>query len=225
MLPDDGNQDRVRGLAWTAFWQNRPIGNLHQPALRNLLSDHWFVYFTEAAEAVWQFKYFDRDGTLWICRPADLAHQRFELHRYRYRIVEDLVGAATYVSARAGGKWPDTVILRNREWVTRPIVFDPLTGTLVVHHAEATGQWYRHTGHMQREYHPAFSALCPGIPRFGRTGGSGETPALPRTYKEFRESISRRQVVRNVRTLFRQDPREPLTMGTYFALYQPPTAP
>ena len=224
-LPGEGNQDRVHGLAWTISWQSRPIGNLHRPALRNLLSDRWFVYFPEAAEAAWTFKYFDRDGTLWICRPVDLARQRFDLHRHRYRIVEDLVGAATYVSVRAGDDWPDTVRSRDRAWVTRPIVFDPVTGTLVVHHPRPPGQWYRQTGHMQREYHPAFSALCPGIPRFGGKGSAGETAALPRTYKEFRESISRRLVVRNVRTLFRQDPRDPLTMGMYFALYPPPTVP
>ena len=222
ILPGEGNQGRVRELEWTTFWQDRPIGNLHHPALRNLLSDHWFVYFTEAAEAGWQFKYFDPDGTLWICQPTDFARQRFELHRYRYRIVDDLAGAATYISVRAEDGWPDTVKTRSREWVIRPIVFDPATGTLVVHHAEPTGRWYRHTGHMQREYHPAFSTLCPNIPRFARSGIDADQDIVPRTYEEFRDSISRRQIVRNVPTLFRQDPGDPLTMGMYFALYPPP---
>lgn len=222
MLPGDGTQGRVRRLAWTTFWQDRPIGNLHQPALRKLLGGHWFVHHTEAAQAGWQFKYFDRDETLWICRPTDLARRRFTLQRYRYRIVDDLVGAATYVSVKAESDWPAAVKARNREWVTRPIVFDPATGTLVVHHAEPTGRWYRHTGHIQREYHPAFSALCPAIPHFGRAGRTAATAAVPRTYEGFRDSIDRHQVVRDVRTLFRQDPREPLTMGVYFALFPPP---
>ncbi|MCY3876698.1 MAG: hypothetical protein OXF88_20705 [Rhodobacteraceae bacterium] len=221
-LPAGGSQGRVRRLEWTTFWQDRPIGNLHQPALRKLLRGHWFVHYTETAQAEWQFKYFDRDGTIWVCHPTDFARQRFQLHRYRYRIADDLVGAATYVSVRAESDWPDAVNARRREWVTRPIVFDPVTGTLVVHHAEPTGRWYRHTGHMQREYHPAFSTLCPGIPRFGRAGGTAGTAAVPRTYEGFRESIDRSQIVRNVQTLFRQDPRDPLTMGVYFALYPPP---
>ncbi len=225
MLPGEGGQGRVRHLTWTKFWQDRPIGNLHRPALRGLLGGHWFVHHTETAEAEWQFKYFGRDGTLWICRPTGLARRRFELHRYRYRIVDDVVGAATYVSVRAEKDWPDTLETRNREWVDRPIVFDPVTGTLVVYHAKPNGRWYRHTGHIQREYHPAFSVLCPGIPRFGRAAGIDETATVPRSYEGFREAIGRRRVVRNVRSLFRQNPHDPLTMGIYFGLYPPPPAP
>ncbi len=225
MLPGDGNQGRVRQLTWTKFCQDRPIGNLHQPALRKLLGGHWFVHYTEAAHTEWQFKYFGRDGTLWTCRPTGFPRRPFTLQRYRYRIVDDLVGAATYVSVKEESGWPDAAKARDLEWATRPIVFDPVTGTFAIHHAGPSGLWYRHTGHMQRAYHPAFSALCPGIPRFGRAGRMAETAAVPSTYEGFRDSIGRRWIVRNVRTLFRQDPREPLTMGVYFALYPPPQAP
>ena len=52
---------------------------------------------------------------------------------------------------------------------------------------------HRHTGHMQRQYHPAFSALCPGIPRFGGTGSFGGSGAVPRTFEEFPASGRRAQ--------------------------------
>ena len=229
ILPGDGYQERIRGLTWTTFWQHRPIGNLHRSSLRKLLVGHWFVHREtprnrDIPEGPLQVLYFGTDGIMWMC--ASAGKDGYRLRRYRYEIANDLVGAATYVVRHGGNRddeaWLAAAEKSGFEWVQRPIIFDSITGTFVVHHAEPIGQWYRHAGHLQREYHPAFSALCPDFPRFIRSGSETYQGIVPWTYKEFRESINRHQIMRNVRTLFRQDPYDPLTMGMYFALYPPP---
>ena len=232
ILPGNGHLERVRNLDWTSFWQRRPIGNLHLPALRKLLVGHWFVYREtpgdrDIPDGPWHVLHFGTDGVMWSCTPA--IKDGYRLRRLRYEIVSDLVGTATYVVRRGGNRDDEAWLAATRtpgfEWTRRPIVFDAFPGTLAIYNATLAGHWYRWIGHVQREFHPAFRALCPDIPGFTRPGFETRQDTVPRTYEEFREAIGRRAVVRNASTLFRQDPVDPLTMGMYFALYPPPAAP
>ena len=232
ILPGNGHQERVRNLHWTTFWQHRPIGNLHVPALRKLLLGHWFVYREtpsdrDIPDGPWQVLYFGTDGIMWSCTRAIKDGHR--LRRHRYEIVSDLAGTATYVVRQGDSRDDETWLAAAKKpgfaWTQRPIVFDANPGTLAIYNTTETGHWYRWIGHLQREYHPAFEALCPDIPRFTRPGPEAHQDGLPRTYEEFREVTGQRAIVRNATTLFRQDPGDPLTMGMYFALYPPPAAP
>ena len=231
ILPGNGHQERVHDLAWTSFWQHRPIGNLHLPALRRLLVPHWFVFREtpndrDIPDGPWQVLYFGPDGIMWSCTPAIKDGHR--LRRHRFEIVSDLVGTATYVVRRIGSGDDEAWLAAAKEpgfaWTRRPIIFDAVLGTLAIYNTTETGHWYRWIGHLQREYHPAFGALCPGIPRFTRAGPGIHQDTVPRTYEEFRDVTGRRAIIRNANTLFRQDPDDPLTMGMYFALYPPPPA-
>ena len=232
ILPGNGYQERVRGLAWTTFWQHRPIGNLHLPALQKLLIGHWFVYREtpgdrDIPDGPWQVLYFGKDGIMWSCTPA--IKDGYRLRRLRYEIVSDLAGTATYVVRRGDSRddeaWLEAAKKSSFEWPRRPIVFDAILGTLAIYNTTQTGHWYRWIGHLQREYHPAFTVLCPDIPQFTRPGLQTQQATVPRTYEEFREVTGQRAIIKNVNTLFRQDPSDPLTMGMYFALYPPPAVP
>ena len=137
--------------------------------------------------------------------------------------------SATYVVRRGGNRYDEAWLAATStpgfEWTRRPIVFNAFLETLAIYNAPVTGHWYRWIGHVKREFHSAFRALCPDIPGFTRPGRKTRQDTLPRTYEEFRETIGRRAVVRNANTLFRQDPGDPPTMGMYCALYPPPAAP
>lgn len=232
ILPGNGHQERVRSLEWTSYWHHRPIGNLHVPALRKLLVGHWFVFREtpsdrDIPDGPWQAHYFGPDGILWSCMPA--IKEAHRLRRYRFEIVSDLIGTATYV-VRQGRSHDDEAWLAAArksgfEWTRRPIVFDATLKILAIYNATGAGHWNRWIGHLQREYHPAFGALCPDIPRLNRPESKTLQDTVPRTYEELRNAIGRRAIIRTANTLFRQDPRDPLTMGMYFALYPPPPAP
>lgn len=71
---------------------------------------------------------------------------RFELLQTYYRIVDELVEAASHASMRAEEDRPNAVEGCSRDWVDGVITFDPVTGTLIEHHAEPTARRYRRTG-------------------------------------------------------------------------------
>ncbi len=223
-LPGEGNQGRIRGLDWTRGWYNRPIGNLDRVALRKLLVGNRFVYRNAVLDPESRLRdhrihlqHFGEDGIIRTCEDG-------HWQRYRYHVVNDLVGAATYVTRYIGSgreasrtrrprhdrddfEWWASMLTPENAWYGRPVTFNALTGTLAVHSENPDGTWSQYIGHVQAA-------------RFDRPGnacseGKAAATGLRATKRSDRTS-------RPVVPLFSQDPAKPLRMGVYFSLYPPP---
>lgn len=223
-LPEDGGQYRAREVEWNAWWDTRPIGNVNRQSLRDLLIGNWFVYEPGQRQTDrWHYLYFDADGGMWACATNDVGG--YDLHRFRYELARDLGGASSFVMqplAKSDETWLASVRRGDVEWVHRPITYDAAAGALAIHFTDTDERWDRHSGHVQSNWVPAFGVLCPGIPRpSGVPLFSGLSATPPRTYAEFQE-LEAPEIIRHVRTLFPQDPDDPLTAGNYFSWYPPP---
>ncbi|MDE2774268.1 MAG: hypothetical protein OXI46_11290 [Gemmatimonadota bacterium] len=222
--PDNGLQYRARALEWNAWWDKRPIGNLHRQSLRDLLVGNWFVYEPgDRRTDRWHYLYFDEDGVMWACTTN--GEGGYGLHRFRHEWAQDLGGASTFVIqplATSDETWLARIRRGEVEWVGRPITYDGATGALAIHYTGRDGRWRQHRGHVQESFNPAFGILCPGIPRpSGVPLFSEPAAAPPRTYAEFME-LEVPEIIRHVRTLFPQDPDNPVTAGDYLSWYPPP---
>lgn len=221
-LPGEGHQGGIRELEWTRGWLERPIGNLDRVALRKLLVGNRFVYRnailapeSRLRDDRMHLQLFGDDGILRTCEGG-------HWQRHRYRIVDDLVGAATYVTEFIGtgrevslerpdpdetGWWKP--LLNSRDsWFGRPITFGALTGTLAVHSESPDGTWSHYIGHVQPgPFVRPGSACSEGQ---GTAGGQPVTRGPDRAIR------------RGIFPLFSQDPARPLRMGVYFSLFPPP---
>ncbi|MCY3875771.1 MAG: hypothetical protein OXF88_15975 [Rhodobacteraceae bacterium] len=221
-LPGEGNQGRVRELEWTQGWYNRPIGNLDRAALRQLLVGNSFVHHTAILDPQSRqtndqthLYHFGTDGILRTCLEG---HRK----RFRYRVVPDLIGAATYVTQYIDNThepltvnqddtgWWRSFLEPGKAWPHRPITFDAVTGTLAIHSETEDGLWEQRIGHVQAAPLESLGTAC--SERQGSAGGRNSVKEIDRA-------------IRTVVPLFRQDPDKPLRMGIYFALYPPPAAP
>ncbi len=220
-LPGEGNQGRARELEWTRGWHNRPIGNLDRPALRRLLSGNLFLHriavldpHSRPTDDRIHLFHFGTDGILRTCHGGNR-------NWYRYRMVDDLIGAATYVTEYIGSRteappsqddrdspeWWTSFMDPGEAWPRRPITFDALTGTLAVHSETPDGTWVQRIGHVQAA---PFGRTGDACSEWQDSGGN-----LPSAKGDGR-------AIRNIVPLFRQDPTRPLRMGVYFSLYPPP---
>ena len=221
-LPGEGHQGGIRELEWTRGWLNRPIGNLDRVALRKLLVGNRFVYRNAVLDPESRLRddqthlqHFGEDGILRTCEGG-------HWQRHRYHIVDDLAGAATYVTefigtgreaSRLGHDRDDTgwwkPLLNSRHaWFGRPITFDPLTVTLAIHSENTNGTWSHYIGHVQAGPSDRPESAC----------SEGQGTAGGRPITRGHDPAIRRGIV----PLFRQDPARPLRMGTYFSLFPPP---
>ena len=223
-LPGEGNRSEIRELEWTRGWYNRPIGNLDRVALRKLLVGNRFVYRNAILDPASRLRddrihlqVFGKDGILRTCEGG-------HWQRYRYHVVNDLAGAATYVTRYIGSGWKAsrtrlprhnqdesglwaTMLTSEDVWYGRPITFDAVTGTLAVHAESPGGTWSQYIGHVQAAPFDHPGNAC--------SEGQGTARDLP--------TISgNKRANRPVVPLFNQDPSKPLRMGVYFSLYPPP---
>ena len=223
-LPGEGNQGRIRVLEWTRGWHNRPISNLDRVALRKLLVGNRFVYQNAVLDPESRLRndrihlqHFGVDGILRTCEGG-------HWQRYRYHVVNDLVGAATYVTRYIGSgretprtrlllhdqdesEWWASMLTSGKAWYGRPITFDAFTGTLAMHSENSDGSWSQYIGHVQ--------AAPFDLPGNACSEGQAVTRGFPTNRGSDR---SNHPVV----PLFNQDPSKPLRMGVYFSLYPPP---
>lgn len=223
-LPGEGNQGRIRVLEWTRGWYNRPISNLDRVALRKLLVGNRFVYRNAVLDPESRLRdhrihlqHFGENGILRTCEGG-------HWQRYRYHVVTDMVGAATYVTRYIGikkeasrmrgphdnrdeSKWWASMLNSENAWYGRPITFDALTGTLAVHSENSDGTWSQYIGHVQTAPFDQPGNAC--------SEGQGAARDLPTIRGSDPAS-------RPVVPLFNQDPSKPLRMGVYFSLYPPP---
>ena len=224
-LPGAGYPERIRALKWTRGWHDRPIGNLDRAALRKLLAGNRFVYRNAVLDPGSRsrghgvhLQHFGADGILRTCEGG-------HWQRHRYRVVDDLAGAATYVTTyigsgreaspadrthedpdAAGTGWRAPIPTRDGPGYGRPITYDALTGTLAVHSENPDGTWFQHIGHVQatpfEQAGNACSESLEAVKGLPTTGGKG-------------------RALRPVVPLFHQDPARPLRLGVYFSLYPP----
>ena len=226
-LPGEGNQAGIRVLEWTRGWYNRPVGNLDRVALRKLLVGNRFVYRNAVLDPESRprdhrvhLQHFGADGILRTCEGG-------HWQRHRYHMVNDLVGAATYVTRYIGGgreapgtrrphrphhdrddsEWWASMLTPDDAWHGRPITFNALTGMLAVHSENPDGSWSQYIGHVRAAPFDRPGNACSegqaaarGLPAI-RGSGRANRPVVP---------------------LFSQDPSKPLRMGVYFSLYPPP---
>ncbi len=221
-LPGEGNQGEIRELEWTRGWLNRPIGNLDRIALRKLLVGNRFAYRNAVLDPESRLRddeihlqHFGDDGVLRTCEDG-------HWQRYRYHIVDDLAGAATFVTEFIGtgreasrarhdqhetGWWKPLLNSRNARF-GRPITFNALTGTLAIHSENTDGTWSHHIGQVKASPFDRPESAC--------SEGQGTATGLRTTQGRGRA------IPRAIFPLFRQDPARPLRMGVYFSLYPPP---
>ncbi|MDE2791015.1 MAG: hypothetical protein OXI81_11405 [Paracoccaceae bacterium] len=121
--------------------------------------------------------------------------------------------------------WPPgtgTTDPESRTFVTgRPIIYDPLSGTLSVHVARG-GAWRWLSGPIRPDRNGILSDPCPGIPELP---GPRHWAQVGQSDSVVTRSVSlndRRHPGRDLPVLFDQDPDRPLTMGMYFSIYPPP---
>lgn len=223
-LPGEGNQGGIRGLNWTRGWYNRPIGNLDRVALRKLLVGNRFVYRNAVLDPESRLRdhriHLQHFGTDGILRTCEGGHWQ----RHRYHVVNDLVGAATYVTRYIGSgraasrtRWPHhdqdesgwwaSMLTSGNAWYARPITYNALTGTLAVHSENPDGSWSQYIGLVQATPFDRRGNAC--------SEGQGTSRGLPNIRASDRAN-------RPVVPLFSQDPSKPLRMGVYFSLYPPP---
>ena len=220
-LPGEGNQGEIRALEWTRAWYNRPIGNLDRAVLRKLLAGNRFIYRNAVLAPVSRprdgrihLAHFGEDGILRTCEGG-------HWQRYRYHVVNDLVGAATYVTRFIGSGresspprndsddtgWWASMLTPDGAWYGRPVTFDALAGTLAVHSENPDGTWSQYIGHVRASPFDLPGNAC--------SEGQGTATGLPAI--RGRDRAIRRGII----PLFRQDPTKPLRMGVYFSLYPP----
>ena len=217
-LPGEGDQNGIRELEWTRGWYDRPISNLDLVGLRRLLVGNRFVFQTAILDPYSRtiddraaLMHFSEDGILRTCKGG-------LWRRYHYHVVNDLVGAATYVTMDSDDgneapygqdetEWWTSMLTPGNAWYGRPITFNALTGILAVHSEKPDGSWSQYIGHVQ--------TVPFERPRNPCSEGQGAAKSLPATLGSDR---AHRPVV----PLFSQDPSKPLRMGVYFSLYPPP---
>ncbi len=223
-LPGEGNRGEIRELEWTRGWYNRPISNLDRVALRKLLVGNRFVYQNAVLDPESRLRddriHLQHFGTDGILRTCEGGHWQ----RFRYQVVNELAGAATYVTWYIGsgreasrtrrphhdqdesGRW-ESMLASEDARHGRPITFDALTGTLAVHSENPDGTWSQYIGHVQAAPFDHPGNAC--------SEGQGTARDLP-TIKWSDQANG------PIVPLFNQDPSKPLRMGVYFSLYPPP---
>ncbi len=221
-LPGEGNQGEIRELEWTRGWYNRPIGNLDRVALRKLLAGNRFVYRNAVLDPVSRLRdddihlqHFGDNGILRTCEDG-------YWQRYRYHIVDDLAGAATYVTEYIGAGreasrarhdqdetgWWKPLLNSNNARFGRTIAFNALAGTLAIHSENTNGTWSHYIGHVEAGPFDRPESAC--SERQGTAAGLPATRGHDRAMR------------RGIFPLFRQNPARSLRMGVYFSLYPPP---
>ena len=190
-----------------------PLSNMSIQQLNAAITGRYFVhrsvYTSRFAKNDWSVMYFAKDGKTHFCRPSGSAkYKEYVSNRY---VATSAFGLAGTMHWDGNGYRPEAA--PESERVGWPTVANSATGEFAMY-AWGRGDWYTESGWLQDDYAAAWARYCPNLPRAGSVNNAQQGRKLSEIAKGAR-------AFRGFKTAFQNDPRNPLTAGMYYHLYNP----
>lgn len=186
-----------------------PLSNMSIQDLSMILNNKYHIWKSPESDA-WNVRYYSPEGKTFFCEFNNFRKTHFEwiYDRYIETASFGLAGIMHWDSVNESTPKPP-----EDEAVGYPVVVSGDDGIIFSYHWDGD-HWVGAPGWIQEPYAAAFAEKCPNLPRVSNVNNNqlGDT---------FNDMIREADPVVGIRTMFRNDPTDPLTAGMYYWFNKP----
>lgn len=196
-------------VKWDDRYLTQPMSNMTQAALGSALTGKYHVY-RKYGQSAWSVRYYGTDGVTYFCEPNNSGskYREFSMDRYVEKTPWGLAGVMHWDAKTERSATPPA----SEQWGW-PVVANSSTGEVTMY-VWYRGDWHQEPGWIQSDYAAGFAQECPSLPRTSSVNNAQAGAG-------FADIARNAHGFRGFKTAFPNNPRNPLTAGMYYHLYNP----